>query len=424
MTARQYVTAVRDFEQYKPLRENQLSVYELVVKTADGTKYAPRGRWLSYTQLDYILKATQDENYCSMHAQENQQTLKLLMRDYRSFFEAVKAYKSNPAAFTGRPKPPHYVKEGGLKTAILTNQICRVKDKRYIKFPGTKEKLDAGRSIEQLKEVRIKPCGEAFELSIVYEVEDAGIEPITDPKQMKEELKRLSEISDISGMRIAAIDPGTNNFLAITNSFGEKPMLIKGGSIKSANQFYNKELARLKSQAELCNKRKTTGRIRKLTRKRNNILKDKMHKISRYVADCCKEQSVNLVIMGHNVFQKQEINTGHVNNQNFVQIPTEIFAGMLNYKLAEYGIRLILTEESYTSKADYLAGDYTPTYGVDDEKANFSGKRIKRGLYRHKDGTISNADINGAANILRKVFPKVTQWDRGVVNTPCAVRVA
>ena len=125
--------------------------------------------------------------------------------------------------------------------------------------------------------------------------------------------------------------------------------------------------------------------------------------------------------MGHNTYQKQEIGIGHVNNQNFVQIPMLIFADMLRYKLAEYGIKFALTEESYTSKADFLAGDVIPVYKKGEEnKYSFSGTRIKRGLYRHYDGTITNADINGAANILRKVFPKVSQWDRGIVDMPCS----
>ncbi|SEM65852.1 putative transposase, partial [Butyrivibrio sp. ob235] len=99
-----------------------------------------------------------------------------------------------------------------------------------------------------------------------------------------------------------------------------------------------------------------------------------------------------------------------------------IFADMLRYKLAEYGIRFALTEESYTSKADFLAMDPIPMYEKGKNKEySFSGRRIKRGLYRHYDGTITNADINGAANILRKVFPKVTQWDRGIVDMPCSL---
>ncbi len=38
----------------------------------------------------------------------------------------------------------------------------------------------------------------------------------------------------------------------------------------------------------------------------------------------------------------------------------------------------------------------------------FSGKRVKRGLYRSQNGTAINADANGAYNILRKSNPKFT----------------
>ena len=154
-----------------------------------------------------------------------------------------------------------------------------------------------------------------------------------------------------------------------------------------------------------------------------------MHKVSRRIADWAKENRADVVILGHNVFQKQGIRNGHVNNQNFVQIPYSVFAGMLRYKLAEKGIALLETEESYTSKADFLAGDRMPVYGKEREmgyegRPGFSGRRIKRGMYRHADGTMSNADINGAANILRKVFPNEKGWDRGVVDTPYVVRIA
>ena len=164
--------------------------------------------------------------------------------------------------------------------------------------------------------------------------------------------------------------------------------------------------------------------MNELTGRRNRRIKDMFHKMSRQIAEYAKDSHVNVVIMGHNVFQKQKIDTGHVNNQNFVQIPMTIFAGMLKYKLAAYGICFVTTEESYTSRADFLALDPIPEYKEDDRtKYSFSGKRIKRGLYRHYDGTITNADINGAANILRKVFPKVNRWDRGIVDMPCSAGI-
>ena len=292
---RQYSSAMEAMASYKPLYPNQMQVFSLVKDILKETKYLGKGSWLSYNALDYLLKATKDRAYYGLPSQANQQILKLLLRDYRSFFEAVKAYSKNPAAFTGRPRMPGYVSEGKYKTAILTNQICRIRDDSSMRFPGTADTLRLGDSFPsgKLKEVRIKPHGKDFVIDVV---------------------------------------------------------------------------------------------------------------------------------MGHNVFQKQEADMGHISNQNFVQIPMLIFADMLRYKLAEYGIRFTLTEESYTSKADFLAMDEIPVYekGKNTEHI-FSGRRIKRGLYRHYDGTVTNADINGAANILRKVFPKVTRWDRGIVDMPCSL---
>ncbi len=416
---RQYSSAMEAFESYKPLYPNQIQAFRLVNDILDGTKYQVKGPWLSYNALDYLLKTTRDRAYYGLPSQANQQILKLLLRDYKSFFEAVKAYAKTPSSFTGRPRMPKYVADGKLKTAILTNQICRIKNDSSIRFPGTSEMLSLGEDLPKgkLKEVRIKPHGRDFVIDVVMDIETRGIVPADD----KEILASLGDMDDISDIRVMAIDPGTDNIAAVVNNFGNRPFVIKGGVIKSINQFYNKEMGRLASCAMRCNKRYRTRKMSILTEKKNRRIKDHFHKISRQLADYARDNRVDVVVMGHNVFQKQEVGMGHINNQNFVQIPMMIFADMLRYKLAEYGIRFALTEESYTSKADFLAMDLIPVYEKGENKEyDFSGKRIKRGLYRHCDGTLTNADINGAANILRKVFPKVTQWDRGIVDMPCS----
>ena len=416
---RQYSSSVDSMAVFKPLFPNQMMVYRLVRDNLSGTKYLGDSKWLSYNALDYLLKVTKDKAYYALPSQANQQILKLLLRDYKSFFEAVKVYGKNPEAFTGRPKMPGYMSSGSFKTAILTNQICRLKD-GGLKFPGTKDKLSLGGLPEEvsLKEVRIKPSGDSFFLDVVLSVPDKGIVPMAD----KDILSVFSDIADLKELRVMAIDPGTDNIAAVANTFGAIPFVIKGGVIKSINQLYNKEMKRLSSCAMTCNKRYSTRKMNALTEKRNRKIKDQFHKVSRQLADYARDNHVDVVVMGHNTYQKQEIGIGHVNNQNFVQIPMLIFADMLRYKMAEYGIKFVLTEESYTSKADFLAKDDIPVYKKDvKENPAFSGKRIKRGLYRHYDGTITNADINGAANILRKVFPKVNQWDRGIVDMPCSV---
>ena len=139
---RQYATAVRALEEMKPLRENQMQVYLLVRKVTRFSRYEPKGAWLTYEQLDHVLKMTDDEAYRSLPAQANQQILRRLLRDYNSFFKAQKKYQQHPEQFTGRPKLPGYRKKGSLATAVLTNQICRIREGRYLKFPGTKDRLD------------------------------------------------------------------------------------------------------------------------------------------------------------------------------------------------------------------------------------------------------------------------------------------
>ena len=103
---RQHATAVRDLEEGKELKKNQKEAYLLIYKTTQGTKYEPKSKWLGYGQLDYILKMTADPAYFLLPAQANQQILKRVVRDYKSFFEAWKKYEKSPASLTGRPRLP------------------------------------------------------------------------------------------------------------------------------------------------------------------------------------------------------------------------------------------------------------------------------------------------------------------------------
>ena len=430
---RQYATAVRDLEEGKAeeaLHENQKQVWRLVRETTAGTRYEPHGKWLTYGQLDYVLKRTDDPSYRALPAQANQQILKRIVRDYKSFFEALKVWQCRPECFTGRPGLPRYRKKGSLITAVLTNQICRIAGGHYLKFPGTKERINLGDIPEgtRLKEVRIRPGNRELTVEMVLEFPETARAQGKLSGMTQEELKRRLAVTGMEGIRAAAIDPGVDNLCAVANNFGAAPFLIRGGIIKSENRYYNKKLAELRSEAMRCNKRHMTCRIGRLTDRRNRIIKDQMHKASRCITAWAEENRVDIVILGHNDLQKQGIRIGHVNNQNFVQIPHSVFVGMLRYKLEEKGIALLEIEESYTSKADFLAEDQIPEYRKEKtagerEREKFSGKRILRGLYRHWDGTVSNADINGAANILRKVFPNEKGWDRGVVDTPYVVGI-
>lgn len=378
--------------------------------------------FLSYELLEGILKLTNQPDYIALPGQVNQQVLRLLMRDYKSFFEAVKGYQNNPSSYTGRPKMPKYAKKNGRKVIVFTNQICKVKDNKYLRFPKTKLQLNIGKLgliNGRLKEVRVIPSISHYVVEIVYQLDES--------KEVKAEREyRLS----CKPSRVIGIDLGIDNFATIANNIGLKPMIIKGKVLKSINQYYNKEkayyygiLRQGKSQKE---GRFTSNRLTRLDEKRNQKVKDFMHKASRVVINYSIAHNIDTIVIGRNSGWKRSINIGKVNNQKFVTIPYNDFIHMVEYKANEVGIKVIVTEESYTSKASFFDYDNVPTYDKDSNiKHRFSGRRITRGLYKTKDGILINADINGALNIITKAVPDAFKIrDRGLVDNPLVLSVA
>ena len=203
--------------------------------------------------------------------------------------------------------------------------------------------------------------------------------------------------------RYFSIDPGLNNIVSIYNNIGIRPLLYNGRPIKSINQYYNKTNAKLKS--ELPSNIKTSKRLKLLSFKRSNKIDYEIHKISTHIINEAVKNNISKIFIGKNIGWKKETKMGRKNNQNFVNIPYAKLFHQLSYKGLLKGIEVIFTEESYTSKASFFDKDYLPKYGESDNH-KFSGIRIKRGLYRDSKGNIWNADLNGAANIMRKCSDK------------------
>ena len=203
--------------------------------------------------------------------------------------------------------------------------------------------------------------------------------------------------------RYFSIDPGLNNIVSIYNNIGIRPLLYNGRPIKSINQYYNKTAAKLRS--ELPTNVKSSKRLKQLSFKRNNKIDYEMHKISAHIINEAVKNNISKIFIGNNKGWKNEIKIGRRNNQNFVNIPHTKLFNQLLYKGSLNGIEVIFTDESYTSKASFFDKDYLPKYGESDNH-KFSGRRIKRGLYRDSKGNIWNADLNGAANIMRKCSNK------------------
>ena len=364
----------------------------------DLKQYPTPDKWfLDYYFLELLLRYSKNADYLALPAQVNQMAIRECCQQWLNYFSSLKKYKCNPELFTGCPKIPHYLKSD-KHTVKLTNIVCKLKqteNKTYLRFPVTKAKLWLGQFINVnagLKQVEIKPIADHFEILIV--IEDGCIENTVVTKSN----------------RIIGIDLGIDNFATITNNVSLPSVIIKGNMIKSRNQWYNKEHARLKSILTLGHEsdkhQQSSKRIQNLWAKRTRYMRDYMHKISCAVIQYCVDNNIDTIVIGKNDGWKTNSNMGHINNQNFVQIPYEMFIEQLTYKANRHGIRVVAREESYTSKASFLDMDNIPDYDSSNQTTYiFSGKRIKRGLYVSGKGISINADVNGSANIIRKEFP-------------------
>ena len=200
---------------------------------------------------------------------------------------------------------------------------------------------------------------------------------------------------------------------------GENPLIINGKIPKSINQYYNKELSRMKSVCMQTTGRYSSKKILRFTNKRNRKIDDYLHKASKIIVENCVKQNVNTIIIGQNKEWKQNSKLSKKVNQHFVQIPFARLIEMIEYKAKEQGIAVILTEESYTSGTSFLDGEM-PTKENYDKK-----RRLHRGLFKTNNNYLINADVNGAFQIIRKVFPNVkADGIEGVVLRPVVVIAA
>ena len=344
-------------------------------------KNAEKGNWVRYGELDKILNAkgtNPSENYRQLPACAAQNVLSLLDDGWKLFFKLIKEWKVQPDKFYSKPNPPKYKKKNGEHLLIFTNQQCKIKN-NILKFPKKIGIEIKTRLLDDtnLREVRIIPKGVGYVCEIVYQEE--------------------VDIKKTDSSRIAGIDFGSKNIVAMVNNIGLKPIVIKddGKGIKSINQFYNKRNAILQN---IYAKQgiKDGDKLRRLRTKRDKKANDWLHKLTRFVVNWCVKHNIGTMVVGYNPDWKQKIELGKRNNQNFVLIPFDIIIQKLSYKVEEYGIILKEQEESHTSICSFLDNEEIRHH----EK--YLGKRIIRSLFKSAKGIIIHADVNGAYNIIKK----------------------
>ncbi len=360
-------------------------------------------KYLRYEGNYHLSK--ENENYKLLATDIAQQTLKVVDRSFRSFFNLLKAQPT--ASYKAKVRLPGYLPKDDYFLLIIP---MRPRDwdkisKRHWLFniPMSREFRSQYGSVsiqiperlrsKTVKEIRILPKfgGKCFEVSYVYE---SGIEP------------QVEKTGEILG-----IDLGLDNLTACVSSIGES-FIIDGKRLKSINQFFNKQNARLQSFKDLQKfGKKLTSRQSAILDNRNHKVNDYLNKAARYIVDWCRDNGISKIVVGYNPTLKQGVNMGSRNNQNFTHIPIFTLKRKLQSLCERYGIEWVEQEESYTSKASSLDGDALATWNADNPvKYEFSGKRIKRGLYRTAEGGLINADCNGALNIIRKHTSKLDEF--------------
>lgn len=342
--------------------------------------------FLSYYDLDDKMKLTVNlegqVNYRLLKAQVAQQCLIVLDKNIKSYIKSVQDFKKRPEKYTGRPRMLHYKEK--VNQLIYPNQSCKITNDGLLYFSKTiVTKIPQfeiyKKELLNFQQVRVNPkySGEKIEIEIVYNVPDV--------------------VYDTKKENIASIDLGLDNLVTLVTNTG-KPLIFNGKPIKSYNKYFNKTLARVKSELEKVNKYKSSKRIRALYSKRENYLNDIYHKISKYIVDYLSDSGVGTLVVGLNKGWKDSINIGKSNNQAFTNISHGRLIDLLSYKCSLRGIEVIINEESYTSKCDGLCLEEICKHDV------YSGNRVKRGLFHSGCGEYINADVNGALNIMRKVF--------------------
>jgi IS605 OrfB family transposase len=344
---------------------------------------------LGFTALYHLVSKT-EAYYALPNTKVSKQIIRRVHKSWLGYKEAHRDWKKNPHKYLGEPKLPKYKdKTKGRYLLVFPDETVSkpLLRKGVVKLTPCPIQFNSG--LTQVNEVRVVPKSGCFIVEIVYSHE---------------------EIQATTGSGIAGVDLGLVNLVTLTtNQSGVKPLLIKGGALKAINTYYNKQKAKLQSDLETKHKAKSSRRLTALTHKRNCRIDNYLHTTSRRVIDWCLEHGIHTLIIGKNDGWKQSINIGRKNNQQFVSIPHARLIEMITYKAKLIGIEVIITEESYTSKASFLHYDPIPQYCSGNPKPQFSGKRVHRGLYASNLGLL-NADVNGSLNIIRKVKPNAFSY--------------
>ncbi len=293
----------------------------------------------------------------------------------------------------------NYIKKISKQLLQVSNTLDINTRKELGVFEGLNLQIDTLKCIQkrQVKEITIREKYDGQYIEVIHTYIDEPIE----------------EIIGNNKSETMSIDFGYNNLAYCALSNGNH-LHIDGLRLKSMNQRYHKRIAHLASARP--NQMVLTKAMISLIEKRNNQMTYSIYKAARLIIDLAITQQVGRIIIGYNEGFK-DIKLSDQYNQMAKSIPIAWLRDRILYLAKSKGIETKVINEAYTSKSSYIDKDDLPDLN-DKEVPNFSGKRIKRGMYVSKNGLCLNADLNAALNIMRKGNPDAIWIGSKGLNTP------
>lgn len=407
------------FKYYPKLNQLQQNIIEELsyhtTKLYNIANYENRENgFKNYYETEKLYKQNYHTQF--LHSHTYQWCLKMLEQDWKSYFASIKDYKKNPNKYLGLPKPPKFKNTNNKKNEIIFTTAG-------IRYKNGTLKLSLSKAIQDKFQVQ----------SLNFDMKNVKI-PVNLSRinQIKLQWNNSSKrwylliiweneiINKVTGDNVMAIDLGLDNLATCVFKDNPQCIIFSGKHIKSKNAYYNKEIARLTSivmkQCKNSKHFRRTKQIIKLQTKRNNYIKDQIHKISKNIVELALTMDCNTIVIGDFSGIKQE---NHA--KSFVQIPQQELVKKIKYKAELVGLKVIMVNESYTSGCSAIDLE-------EINKANYNkSRRITRGLFKTNNGMLINADVNGALNILRKYIkgiPKAIEIarDNGRLDSPLRIR--
>ena len=336
-------------------------------------------KYKSYFSIVSDFTKENQVDFRALPAKVSRYTIQLVDQNMKSFFALLKKKQANKYdKSVGLPK--YLDKTKGRQVVHYNKQSLSLKKDGFIKLSKSSIEIQTKVPKNEIQYLKLVPCGNHIKVMIGY-------------YKTKKKTKNTQK-------RIASIDIGQNNLMTVTSNVFH-PIIYNGKPVKSINQFYNKILAKEQSKLKKVNNVNWSKKLGKLTLWRENQINNYFHKVTTHFVNYCIVRDIDTVIVGRNQQWKDSINLGKKVNQNFVTIPFGRLYDLLKYKLELNGITYIETEESHTSKCSFIDKEEICHHD------SYVGRRIKRGLFKSKNGKNYNADINGSLNILRKYMTKI-----------------